>query len=128
MLKIDFEADVPIYIQLRNGIIEEIAKGELTAGDSLPSVRQLAEDIGINMHTVNKAYNILKEEGFISIDRRKGAVIRDNSGTINEEYLDKLKEAITPIAAEVNCRGMNEEEFLKVCRNIFNLFEGGSNK
>ncbi|MEG0566577.1 MAG: GntR family transcriptional regulator, partial [Hungatella sp.] len=72
---IDFESNEAIYIQLRNQVILEIATDRIREGDSLPSVRQLADHIGINMHTVNKAYSVLRQEGFVKLDRRKGAVI-----------------------------------------------------
>jgi len=75
LLKIDFNSDEAIYIQLRNQIIMCIATSHIREGDTLPSVRQLAEDIGINMHTVNKAYAVLKGEGILSLDRRRGAVV-----------------------------------------------------
>lgn len=74
-IEIDFNSDEAIYIQLRNQIIVGIATDRIREGDPLPSVRQLAENIGINMHTVNKAYSVLKQEGFVKLDRRKGAVI-----------------------------------------------------
>ena len=72
LIEIDFNSDEAIYIQLRNQIILGIATATVREGDSLPSVRQLAETIGINMHTVNKAYSVLKQEGFISLDKRRG--------------------------------------------------------
>lgn len=75
IIEIDFNSDEAIYIQLRNQIIMGIATSEIQEGESLPSVRQLAETVGINMHTVNKAYTVLKQEGYIQLDRRKGAVI-----------------------------------------------------
>ena len=75
IIEIDFNSDEAIYIQLRNQIIMGIATSQLMVGDSLPSVRQLADHIGINMHTVNKAYSVLRQEGYIKLDRRKGAVI-----------------------------------------------------
>ena len=75
IIEIDFNSDEAIYIQLRNQIIMGIATSEIQEGESLPSVRQLAETVGINMHTVNKAYTVLKQEGYIKLDRRKGAVI-----------------------------------------------------
>ena len=75
LLEIDFNSEEAIYMQLRNQIILGIATSRLQDGDTLPSVRQMAECIGINMHTVNKAYSLLRQEGFVSIDRRKGAVI-----------------------------------------------------
>ena len=75
LIKIDFQSDEALYIQLRNQIILGIATSTLHEGDVLPSVRQLAEDIGINMHTVNKAYSVLRQEGFVTIDRRRGAIV-----------------------------------------------------
>ena len=75
LLEIDFNSEEAIYMQLRNQIILGIATSRLQDGDTLPSVRQMAECIGINMHTVNKAYAVLRKEGIVSIDRRKGAVI-----------------------------------------------------
>ena len=70
-IQIDFNSDEAIYIQLRNQIILGIATSRIQEGDTLPSVRQLADNIGINMHTVNKAYSVLRQEGLLSIDRRK---------------------------------------------------------
>ena len=75
LIKIDFSSDEAIYQQLCNQIILGIATANLEEGDALPSVRQMADEIGINMHTVNKAYTILKQEGFVKVDRRRGAII-----------------------------------------------------
>ena len=74
-IEIDFNSDEAIYMQLRNQIILGIATSRFQEGDMLPSVRQLADTIGINMHTVNKAYTVLKQEGYVKVDRRKGAMI-----------------------------------------------------
>ena len=75
VIEIDFNSDEAIYVQLMNQIIFGIATSRLQEGDQLPSVRQMADTIGINMHTVNKAYSLLRQEGFVSIDRRRGAII-----------------------------------------------------
>ena len=93
LIKIDFQSDEALYIQLRNQIILGIATSTLHEGDVLPSVRQLAEDIGINMHTVNKAYSVLREEGFVTIDRRKGAVIALDTDKIqaSQELRENLR-------------------------------------
>lgn len=72
-IQIDFNSDEALYIQLRNQIILGIATSRLQEGDTLPSVRQMAETIGINMHTVNKAYSVLRQEGLLCIDRRRGS-------------------------------------------------------
>ena len=92
IIEIDFNSDEALYIQLRNQIIFGIATSRIQEGDSLPSVRQLADSIGINMHTVNKAYSVLKQEGFVRLDRRKGAVIALNIDKMRA--LDELKKEI----------------------------------
>lgn len=74
-IEIDFNSDEALYIQLRNQIIYGIATQQYHEGDALPSVRQLADEIGINMHTVNKAYSVLRQEGLLRLDRRRGTVI-----------------------------------------------------
>ena len=74
LIEIDFNSSEAIYVQLQNQIIMGIATDMIREGDTLPSVRQLADTVGINMHTVNKAYSILRQEGFIQLDRRRGAV------------------------------------------------------
>lgn len=128
LLKIDFESDIPIYVQIKNGILQGLAKGELSPGENLPSVRQLAEDIGINMHTVNKAYNLLKNDGFLTIDRRKGAIINDKISSPTDEYKVLLEENLKSIIAEAFCKGISQEEFLVTCKNIFNVYQEGNKK
>lgn len=110
ILKIDFDSEIPIYMQIKNQIIEGIAKGEIEEDEELPSVRVLAEDIGINMHTVNKAYNILKDEGYIKIDRRKGAIVSLNLNTSKEKFYDELKRNLYFYMAECFNRNINKEE------------------
>ena len=75
LIEIDFNSNEAIYVQLQNQIIMGIATDAIREGDTLPSVRQLADTVGIHMHTVNKAYSILRQEGFIQLDRRRGAVV-----------------------------------------------------
>lgn len=123
LINIDLESDEPIYTQLKHQIIAGIAKGELKLGDGLPSVRSLAADIGINLHTVNKTYQQLKQEGFILIHRQKGVVVNpDGVQRADDEYRSKLMKSIHPLVAESVCRGMNEEEFLQLCSQIFKEF------
>ena len=86
-IEIDFNSDEALYMQLRNQIIMGIATEQFREGDSLPSVRALADMIGINMHTVNKAYAVLSDEGFVKVDRRRGAVI-----AIDEDKLQALSD------------------------------------
>ena len=90
ILNLDFNSDIPIYTQIREQIIKSIASGDLKINESLPSVRNMAEEIGVNLHTVNKSYNLLKDDGYINIDRRKGAIV-------NKLPLDKTSDNINKI-------------------------------
>lgn len=125
LLKIDFESEMPIYEQLRRQLIIGIATGELAIGEELPSVRQLGGDIGINLHTVNKTYNILKNEGYLIIDRRKGAMIKDSLPEAHDEYLEILENELRYLIADSKNRKINKDEFLKICSDIYDEFIGG---
>lgn len=109
VLEIDFNSDEAIYIQLRNQIILGIACEEIADGESLPSVRQLAQVLGVNMHTVNKAYAILREEGYLKLDRRKGAVVSVETLEKQKE-LESIGEALQMVVAEAVCKGITKEE------------------
>lgn len=122
-VKIDFNSDEAIYIQLRNQIIYGIATSQIQEGDNLPSVRELAEYIGINMHTVNKAYTILKQEGYLKLDRRKGAVIAIDIDKI--QAIEDMKEELRVILAKAICKNINCKEVYEVVQEIFNEFERG---
>lgn len=108
LLQFDFSSDVPIYLQIRNQIVIGIAEGRLQAGEKLPTVRALAEESGINVMTVSKAYNLLKQEGYITTDRRKGAVVTCKSGEpqVKSETVDALRLALS----ELRLAGLTKDE------------------
>ena len=108
VIEIDFQSDEAIYTQLMNQIILGIATSWLQDGDPLPSVRQLADTIGINMHTVNKAYSLLRQEGFVSIDRRKGAVICLDVDKIRA--MEEMKQNLKIALARGCCKNVTREE------------------
>lgn len=108
ILKIDFESEEALYVQLCNQIIRGIATETLHEGDSLPSVRQLADEIGINMHTVNKAYSVLKQEGFLRLDRRRGAVIALDMDKLRA--MDEMKDDLALIVARGICRDVGRDQ------------------
>ena len=121
IIKIDFNSTEALYIQLRNQIILGIATSKIQEGDTLPSVRQLADNIGINMHTVNKAYSVLKQEGFISIDRRKGAIICLDIDRI--ETLEEMKKDLSVLLAKGRCKSITKEEVHELIDDIFEEYE-----
>lgn len=116
-IEIDFDSDEAIYIQLRNQIVLGIATSAIQEGETLPSVRQMAETIGINMHTVNKAYAVLKEEGFIRLDRRRGAVIAVDMNRL--KAMEKLKLQMRILLAHGHCKGLTREEVHGLVDDIF---------
>jgi DNA-binding transcriptional regulator YhcF (GntR family) len=116
LLRLDFSADVPIYLQIRNQIVVAIAEGKLTSGEQLPTIRALATEAGINMMTVSKAYQTLKKEGYIATDRRSGAVVTGEvKGALSENTLEYLR----VLVAEAKLSGMSKTELLKLCEDCF---------
>ena len=118
IIELDMTSSTPIYVQLRNQIVKGIGKGELKAGEKLPTVRQLAGDPGVNTMTVNKTYQILKNEGFIRTDRRLGAFV---SETIAEDadFKEKLESELELLSAEARLTGMSRDEFLSMCDKLY---------
>jgi len=123
ILKIDFDSDIPIYVQIKNQVVEGIARGELEEGEELPSVRGLADDIGVNMHTVNKAYSLLKDDGYIKIDRRKGAFVSLSLKGSNEVFRENLNYELEYYMAECFNRGISKEDIKSYIDAIFNGFK-----
>ena len=119
ILNFDFASNVPLYMQLRNQVVIGIAEGKLQPGEKLPTIRALAEESGINMMTVSKAYQLLKQEGYILTDRRSGAVVtprEDAAGTaVQEETVESLRLSLS----ELRLAGMSREDVLSLCERLF---------
>lgn len=122
-ISIDFNSEEAIYMQLRNQIIYGIATSQLQEGENLPSVRDLAENIGINMHTVNKAYSILKQEGYLKLDRRRGAVIAINIDKL--KAMEDMRSELRVVLAKAFCKDISCEEAHEIVNEIFSEFERG---
>ena len=121
IIKINSRSEMPIYLQLRNQIVKGIGKGELEQGEILPTVRQMAADLGVNAMTVSKAYQLLKAEGFIETDRRKGSIVC----IPEEEYPTQQAafEELELLTAEAKIRGMDKGQFIQFCQHIFEEME-----
>ena len=120
-IEIDFNSDEALYRQLRNQIIIGIATSQYQEGDTLPSVRQLADTIGINMHTVNKAYSVLKQEGFVKVDRRKGAVISVDIDKL--QAIEELKKDLQVVLAKSRCKKVSKQEVHALIDEIYQNYE-----
>ena len=125
LLRLDMASKLPIYMQIRNQVVLGIAAGELSPGERLPAIRALAEQCGVNMMTVSKAYSLLRQEGYITTDRRGGTVVAGSpgAGALSEKYAAALK----VIAAEARLAGMDEDEFAALCREAYNNNGGADN-
>ena len=121
IIEVDFNSDEAIYIQLCNQIIMGIATSVIHEGDSLPSVRRLADTIGVNMHTVNKAYSVLKREGYISLDKRRGAVISLDIDKLEE--LQVMKRQLQIVLARGCCKNISRQEVHELVDEIFDDYE-----
>lgn len=122
IIEIDFNSDEALYLQVRNQIIMGIATSRFQEGEQLPSVRQLAEEIGINMHTVNKAYTVLKQEGYVKVDRRRGAVIALDVDRL--QAIAELRREMQVILAKSRCKNISKEEVHALIDEIYEDYGG----
>ena len=121
IIEVDFNSDEAIYIQLCNQIIMGIATSVIHEGDSLPSVRRLADTIGVNMHSVYNSYSVLKREGYISLDKRRGAVISLDIDKLEE--LQVMKRQLQIVLARGCCKNISRQEVHELVDEIFDDYE-----
>lgn len=122
LIRVDFNSNEAIYMQLCRQIIIGIANAQIKEGDNLPSVRELAEDVGINMHTVNKAYSILRQEGYLKVDRRHGAIIAVEVDQYKAQL--ELAEEMKLSLAKAISRGITREQAKEMVDEIYDLYLG----
>ncbi len=116
ILEFDFKSQTPLYMQLRNQVVNAIASGELKAGEHLPSVRALSNESGINTMTVSKAYQLLKQEGYIDTDRRRGTTVlkRDEAVELSPETVENFRLCLS----ELRLAGLNREQIIALCEKL----------
>ena len=117
VITVDKLSETPLYLQLRDSVISGIAAGELRPGDALPSVRSLAEDLGINLHTVNKSYATLRDEGYVIMLGRRGAYVADVPADPAAGMGEAdLMEALAKLATEFKASGGTRDAFIAAAR------------
>ena len=121
LLHLEFDSDIPIYQQIRDQIVVGIADGRLRPGQQLPTVRALAAEAGVNMMTVSKAYQLLKQEGYLQTDRRSGTVVRGvrPPGEPEESTLRALRVSLS----ELRLAGLSKEDVVRLVERLY--AEGG---
>lgn len=125
-ITIDFNSDEALYLQLRNQIIMAIVKSELQEGENLPSVREMADTVGINMHTVNKAYALLRQEGYLTLDRRRGAIVAVDMDQV--KAMMELADTLDLVLARAICKRVAREDVHELVDTIYNQYENYRNK
>ena len=122
-ISIDFNSDEAIYQQLCNQIILAIATEQLQEGEYLPSVRELADTIGINMHTVNKAYTLLRSQGYLQVDRRRGALVCIDMNQMQATL--ELRDKMRVMLAQAICKNVAKEDVHQIVDDIYNEYKKG---
>ncbi len=121
ILNVDLASEVPLYQQLRDQIVEAIADGVLADGSPLPATRTLAADFGINFHTVNKAYDLLRQQGLIRLNRGTGAVVA-TAPVAESPYREEWTAKARTLLAEAVAKGLPADEVLHICRSLLDSF------
>lgn len=121
MITLNLNSEIPIYTQLRNQIVEALARGEVAPGEPLPTVRQLAEDLGINPMTVNKAYGELKHQGYLETNLKKGTLVKQRV-TADPDFLKKIEPRLRLLIAEAVLHGIPRADFLAAAEQIYSQF------
>ena len=120
ILSIDLTSEIPIYQQLRDRVVEAIAEGALIEGSSLPPTRALAADFRINFHTVNKAYDLLRQQGLIRLNRKAGAVV--TATVADSPFRADWTARARTLLAEAVAKGVPADEVLQTCRSVLDSF------
>jgi DNA-binding transcriptional regulator YhcF (GntR family) len=124
IIKLSLDSEKPLYQQLKESIMLALARGELAEGEVLPSVRQLASSLAINMHTVNKAYNQLADEGFLTMRKGKGAIVNPKKDYLaGDKEKDFIMERLSVICSEAKCRSLSKENLINMCEEAFDNIE-----
>jgi len=118
LLSVDFENEMPIYMQIYEQIVLAISNGNLVPGEALPSVRRLSADIGVNIHTVNKSYAILRDEGYLNMSHRSGATV---SMSMPEKSLviPSMEDRLRQLSAQAAAHGIKQDEFVKMAQTAY---------
>lgn len=111
LFRIDPGRDQPLFEQIAGAVRAQIADGTVTSGQRLPSAKDLAEQLGVNLHTVLKAYQALRDEGLVELRRGRGAVVAQRAAT-----LGGLSDAVDRILADAGAAGLGVEAVVALMR------------
>jgi GntR family transcriptional regulator len=113
-LTVDLEDKRPLYQQVVDGVKSLIAAGQLREGRTLPSVRQVAGDLGVNLNTIATAYRQLQEEGFLTVRHGSGAVVSARQGRSVEE--GEFRRSLRTVLTELVLGGSSDRDIVDLVR------------
>ena len=119
MFTIDYKSRVPIYRQLVDRVEYLAARGLLSPGSQLPSVRALAVELSINPNTIAKAYSELEAKGVIYSVPGRGSFVSDNTDTLRQETLKRLADKLRALAEEIRSLGLSKGDFIGICEQAW---------
>ena len=126
ILRIDLALPEPAYRQIANGLRAALVAGAFRPGDRLPTIRQLAVDLGVHANTVAEAYRLLTDEGWLDMRRRRGAVVRDRtqpaaSPDARASFLRRLRD----LTAEAQSAGLPASTVAGTMRSLADRLAAG---
>ena len=114
LLRLDPESEQPLYQQIAAAVRRAVGDGDVSAGDRLPAARDLARSLDVNMHTVLRAYNDLKEEGLLELRRGRGAIVREgHAATAGIHHL------VAQLVEEAKRHGLSAKELNALVRKEY---------
>jgi GntR family transcriptional regulator len=123
-IQLNFKSGKPVYLQVVDQVKSAAASGAVRAGESLPSIRPLAEELRVNRNTVAKAYAELERQGIIETLAGKGCFVRTGSSPFRKAVrLELLTRAIDDAVTQAYHLGVSRPEFLRVAGDRFDAFE-----
>ena len=123
-VQLNFKSGKPVYLQIVDQIRSAAASGAIRAGEPLPSIRPLAEDLGVNRNTVAKAYAELESQGVIETLAGKGCFLRSTTSPLKKAVrLELLTREIDEAVTQAHHLMVGRDEFLRVAGERFDAFE-----
>jgi GntR family transcriptional regulator len=118
-LTVDADDKRPLYQQIVDGVKALIARGDLFEGMTLPSVRQVAGDLGVNLNTIAIAYRQLQEEGFLRVRHGAGTVVSSRCSRQADE--EELRKPLRPALTQLILSGRSDREIVVAVRQELEL-------
>ena len=118
------QSELPIYAQIREQLKEQILNGQIPEGSTLPSIRQLAKEVGVSVITTTRAYSDLEAEGFIATMQGRGSVVlsKDNN-LLKEQYLLRIEEGLMTAIETARVMGLPDQELSEIFYNLLETAE-----